>query len=72
MFLFGLYVIVELPVSHDLICVYACWILLEAEMYVFVAFHKNVYFGHILILVVYMFIYMHLYFFFIMTHSIFI
>ena len=40
MFLFCLYVIVELPVSHELVCVSACWILLEAEMYVLVHFIK--------------------------------
>ena len=31
--------IVELLVSHGLVCVSACWILLEAKMYVLVAFH---------------------------------
>ena len=31
--------IIQLLVSHELLGVYACWILNETEMYILVAFH---------------------------------
>ena len=36
---FCLDMIVELLVSHELVCVSACWILLEAELYVLMSIH---------------------------------
>ena len=38
-FLFCLDLIAELLVSHELVCVSDCWIMLAAEIYVLVAFH---------------------------------
>ena len=38
-YIFLLDTIVELLVSHERVCISACWILLEAGFYVLVAFH---------------------------------